>query len=206
MLNDLLLHLYIMTSMVDCCSANGIMSDRKGAWHDDHTRPSQPAIGWKKNTAAIKKTDMAPPASIGWSSEVMPPHAPPPLGQVDMDRATYGNDHRDTGHHGRRSPSPYRHETTRTSRHRPQGNKKGSRSLPSSPVKKQLTSPVWRPERDDNTKVKDGPNMKRTISFPNTRSVSPADRRSADKKTRYHKGAYYEEVDTMAVAEKETVL
>ena len=89
-------------------------------------------------------------------------------------------------------------------------NKKGSKSLPNSPIKRHLNANNWPrldpPEYAEVAKYNNGP-MKRAISFPNTRddALLPQGKKG-DRKTRYHKGNMYVEIEDDVAVEKETVL
>ncbi len=102
-------------------------------------------------------------------------------------------------------------ENTRYQRQNSTPNTKGSKSLPNSPVKRPTSSAAW--NRDSTDSVGKIPNnamghqsMKRTQSIPET-DPNLLDKKSADKKTKYHKGHMYQCVpDDPRRVEKETVL
>ena len=87
-------------------------------------------------------------------------------------------------------------------------NKKGSKSLPNSPVKRPLSSSWTRDPFDSGGRLNQPGNqsMKRAQSIPEA-DPSMMDRKTGDKKTKYHKGHMYQCVpDDPGRVEKETVL
>ena len=86
-------------------------------------------------------------------------------------------------------------------------NRKGSKSLPNSPVKRPLSSSWTRDSIDPGARLNpDNQSMKRAQSIPEA-EPSMIDRKIGDKKTKYHRGHMYQCVpDDPGRVEKETVL
>ena len=189
---------------------NGLSPDKRAVWRDNQRLtpsaqpsrpkgPTPPPIGWNVGGVA------GPCPASCWPPDGMPVAKPGPLPVPDL----YAD--RVPGYEAacqmpsldlRAQDSP---ECERHNAKCSQNNRQGSKSLPSSPVKNKVM-PFWRhefpPFQDNNQSSSEA--LKRATSFPNTRSTNSSP--NCAKKTRYHHGNLYMEVDDDGPFEKETVL
>ena len=186
-------------------SDNGIPPDKKTIWKDTRVKGQPPAIGWKAeilpDTGARKGWGVGATAAAPGTSGSVPASL---VGLATPRRVVYkppkGASAKDW---------PCAKDTPAASRAaKSNPNKKGSKSLPSSPLKKHMNPNQW-PKVDppgyaEASRYNNGP-MKRATSFPNTQDELPLHKKG-DKKTRYHKGNVYMEIDDDVAVEKETVL
>ncbi len=180
----------------------------------DKSRGAPPAIGFK--------TDYRTPPAIGFKPEFLSPpeveaqsshntytgSQPGHSSQPQYDNQVYPVLNT---HETKASVLPYGTPENTRYQTQPLPNQRGSKSLPNSPVKKHLIGQRQESRDPGHT----GPlgyqdhGMEHTYSIPNNDSAAAIglDRKSSDKKTRYHKGNMYMEVaDDPAQVEKETVL
>ena len=193
----------------------------------EHGIPPLSGAVWKDPRDAL----LGPPPAIGFRPEYLP--APEPRGEPHSSHNGLKGTPAKGGLFGGPSSSPYPQgdnqiypvpnkyetkvsvlpygtpESSRYQRHYTSAaNKKGSKSLPNSPVKRPLSSSWTRDPFDSGAKQSQPGNqsMKRAQSIPEA-DPSMVDRKTGDKKTKYHKGHMYQCVpDDPGRVEKETVL
>ncbi len=181
------------------CSENGITPEKRAVWKDNRNKGPPPAIGWKVGPGN-------PPDAGGWGGDRVEPYPAVPAPSYDAATHMQPVDMSERGRPiaipiGEQTPPPHtRHHV------RAHSNKKGSKSLPSSPVKNKTAGP-WRPDPYEAPPRLYNAPMKRATSLHNTRSTNNSPSHDKNKKTRYHKGNVYVEVpDDGGPVEKETVL
>lgn len=178
--------------------------DGKTSWKDNRSQGPPPAIGWKSHILRENSHHKNLSGAAGGHTGGHALLAGPSSGNTAACVATP----RRTSKTRQTMASDWPRDRDVHSSSKASSNKKGSKSLPSSPVKRLQHTNNWPrtdpPDYSESSKYNNGP-MKRATSFPNTRDDSLLHKKS-DKKIRYHKGNMYIEIDDDVAVEKETVL